>query len=139
MASTSAAAVADELPCSTMRAPSSMAARSAESAVLVLALAVVAVELQQALAPPGSLTPPRALTRSTAHSRLRNTASPVLANGPLMLSIRARRMGAGGLGLRHCGQRQPLAHSAERREFQGPTAPNKAGDSFVLKRVRACA
>jgi hypothetical protein len=70
--------------------------------LLVLALAVVAVELQRASAaqgtrPPGSLTPPRAFTRSTAHSRLRNTASPVLAKGPLMLSMRARRMGAGGV------------------------------------------
>src|SRR4051812_30066073 len=31
-----------------------------------------------------------------AHSRLRNTASPVFANGPLMLSIKASRIGSGG-------------------------------------------
>src|SRR5512133_234509 len=42
-----------------------------------------------------SLTPPRALTRSTAQIRLRNTASPVLANGPLRPSIMAILIGAG--------------------------------------------
>src|SRR5512133_3905613 len=40
------------------------------------------------------LTPPRALTRSTAQIRLRNTASPVLANGPLKPSIMAILIGA---------------------------------------------
>src|SRR5206468_11830895 len=41
-------------------------------------------------------TPPRAFTRSTAHSKLRQTASPPLALPPERPSIKARRIAGAG-------------------------------------------
>ena len=79
----------------TMRAPVDGRSQRRER-LLVLALAVKALHLQGAHAAPGagSSTPPRAFTRSTAQKMLRNTASPVLANGPEGLSISASLTGA---------------------------------------------
>ena len=94
MASIRALAAADELPWVTMAMPRSLARRSedrASSAWFLLSKRSMA----SGRAPPGSLTPPRALTRSVAQ-RLRNTAS-VLARAR-EASIMAMRMGRRAAG-----------------------------------------
>ena len=64
--------------------------------LFVLALAVKAFQRQRYLVG-AQLHAPRALTRSTAQFRLRYTASPALAVGPLRPSTMASRRRGGGL------------------------------------------
>src|SRR5450830_1336793 len=119
MASISAAAVADELPCMTNCAPSSIADLRAVKASSVCPLLSNRSSAKGRLPPDAapSFTPPRALTRSTAQIRLRNTASPVLENGPLKLSIMAILIGAGD----GCAISRSGAPSASSINFKGLT------------------
>ena len=79
--------------------------------------------------------PPRAFTRSTAHSKLRKTASPVLAKGPLMLSMSASRTGATGAEAAACASAaKGFAHSASAANFKVSRRKLKGG-CIVLKRV----
>ncbi len=87
-----APATAELLPCSTTGMPWSVAARSSDNDSSTEPLLSKRTSAS-GRAPPGSFTPPRALTRSVAQIRLRKTASPPLPSGPESPSISASRMG----------------------------------------------
>jgi hypothetical protein len=108
-ASINAAAVAELLPWAMKPMPWSVAERSSDSAFSVWpSLSKRTISSRGA---------PRrcVLTRSLAHSRLRNTASPAFANGPDSPSISAMRTAGAALCATAVPQAAPAAQASARR------------------------
>ena len=81
------------------------------------------------------LTPPLAFTRSTAQTKFRNTASPVLAKGPLIPSMRANWIG-GNCGMADCAFTETQKHNRQVKAKRKQCRNKKITREFQKIRVQ---